>query len=50
MTIRVMNLLYYAGRMLTEDTENVAPVVRQGVDSKLAREIWAKDHGVNLTM
>ena len=45
-----VNLLYYAGRMLTEDTENVAPVVRQGVDSKLAREIWAKDHGVRMTM
>lgn len=45
-----VNLLYYAGRILTEDTENTAPVVRQGVDSKLAREIWAKDHGVRMTM
>ena len=48
------SLVYHAGRVFADEVEDgVTPLMAipyDGIDSKIKREQWAKDHGVNPTM
>ena len=48
------SLVYHAGRVFADEVEDnvgpLMPVPYDGIDSKIRREQWAKDHGVNPTM
>ncbi|MBR4206289.1 MAG: hypothetical protein IKQ92_12520 [Clostridia bacterium] len=48
------SLLYHAGRVFADEVDEefgpLVPAPYNGIDSKIRREQWAKDHGVNLTM
>ena len=44
------DLLYNIGRVMCDQVPDEPRMMRVGVDSKLKREIWAKEHGINLTM